>query len=348
MAKDPSVGWTLGELASLLQGTCDGPPDLIIKRPSPAGTADPFGLSFAENDDYLKRVAEGGAAAVLAKPGDDTRGIPAIRVERPRQAFGQFLAMCDRPLPLASGVHETAVVSPDAAIGAGVSIGPYAVVEAGCRIGDGTRIYPFVYVGENCTIGARATLYPHAVLYRDVNVGDRAVIHAGVVLAADGFGFVWDGKKQSKVPQVGGVQIGEDAEIGANTTVDRATAGITKIGRGTKLDNLVQIAHNCSIGEDSVLAAFCGISGSTTTGDRCTFAGQVGTSSHVKIGSDIVLGGRTGVTKDLPDAGAYWGVPARPYASAMKVAAIMQKGPEMYDRLRALEKRVQELEESKK
>ncbi len=348
MAKDPSVGWTLGELAALLQGTCDGPLDLLIKRPVPAGSPASDGLSFAENDEYLQKVADGGAAAVLAKPDADTRGVPAIRVDRPRQAFGRFLGMCDRPLPIELGVHPTAVVSPDAEIGEGVSIGPYVVVEQGVKIGDHAKIYPFVYIGENCTIGAHATVYPHVVLYREVTVGARGVIHAGAVIGADGFGFVWDGKKQNKVPQVGAVDLGDDVEVGANTTVDRATAGATRIGRGSKLDNLVQIGHNCSIGEDSVFAAYCGISGSTTVGDRCTFAGQVGTSSHVTVGNDVTLGGRTGVTKDLPKPGVYWGTPARPYVEAVKIVAFTHKGPEMYDRLRALEKRIQELEESTK
>lgn len=347
MAKDPSVGWTLSELAALLHGVCDGPPDLRILGAAPADSPDAQCLTFAENDTYLKRAAEGGSGAILAKPGADTLGIPAIRVDHPRAAFGMFLALCDRPLPLSAGVHPTAVVSPLAEVGEGVSIGPYAVVEAGAFIGANARIFPFVYVGENCSVGAGSVIYPHAVLYRDVTVGDRAIIHSGVVLAADGFGFVWDGKAQRKISQVGRVQIGDDVEIGANTTIDRATAGATTIGRGTKLDNLIMIGHNCSIGEDSVLAAFCGISGSTTIGSRCTLGGQVGTNDHVSVGDDVTLGGRTGVMKDVPSPGAYWGTPAKPYAEAIRIAAVQQRAPEMFERIRALEKRIEELEKSK-
>jgi UDP-3-O-[3-hydroxymyristoyl] glucosamine N-acyltransferase len=348
MAKDPTIGWTLGELATLLRGTCEGPPDLIILRPTPAGSHDPNGLSFAENEQFMAKVAEGGVGAVLAKPGADTLGVPAIRVERPRAAFGMFLALCDRPLPLNDGVHPTAVVSPEAELAEGVSVGPYAVIERGAKIGQGSKIYPFVYVGENCRVGVQTTLYPHVVLYQDIAIGDRVIVHAGVVLGADGFGFVWDGKKQSKVPQVGGVSIGDDVELGANTTVDRATAGTTKIGRGTKLDNLIIVGHNCSVGEDNVMAALCGIAGSTTIGDRVTLAGQVGTNSHVSIASDVTVGGQSGVMKDIKQPGVYWGTPTRPYPQAIKIAAVNQKAPDMYDRLKALEKRVQELEESQK
>jgi UDP-3-O-[3-hydroxymyristoyl] glucosamine N-acyltransferase len=235
-------------------------------------------------------------------------------------------------------VSDTANIDPTA------SIGPFVVVEAGAVIGAGARVFPFAYIGEDCVIGAGTTVNPHAVLYQGVKIGQRSIIHAGVVLGADGFGFMWDGKKQNKIPQVGFVEIGDDVEVGANTTIDRATAGSTSVGRGTKLDNLVMIGHNSSVGEDTVIAACCGISGSTHIGNRVTFAGQVATVDHVKVGDDVTLGGRTGVMKDLPQPGVYWGTPARPYVESMKNAVLGQKMPEVFERLRKLEKRLEELE----
>lgn len=235
--------WTLGGLADLLGGELHGPADLPIARPAPAHGEDPQGIAFCESDDYIAKAEASGVGAILVPRGATTHK-PSIAVDSPRAAFGMLLAMAARPLPLNAGVHATAVVSAEAQVHETAAIGPYAVVERGARIGAGVRIYPFAYIGEDCDVGDQATIYPHAVLYQDVEIGARTIIHAGAILGADGFGFVWDGRRRVKVPQVGRVEIGADCEIGAGTTIDRATAGATRIGRGTKLDNLVQIGQD--------------------------------------------------------------------------------------------------------
>ena len=335
-----SPGWPLIELAAILGGRLEGPGDLRIKRPVPADAEDPAGLAFAETEEYLRQAAQGGAGAILAAEGSTPTGKPTIFVAKPREAFGRFLALCQRPLPLEPRVHPMAVVSPDARIAPTASIGPYAVVERGAVIGEQCRVFPFCYVGENCRLGSGTTLFPHAVLYQDVELGSRCVVHSGVVLGADGFGFVWDGKQRVKVPQVGRVMIGDDVEIGANTTVDRATAGATQVGNGTKLDNLVQIGHNTRIGEHTVIASLSGIAGSTRIGNRVTMAGQVATNDHVTIADDVILGGRTGATGDIKEAGTYFGLPARPLGEAMRTMVLTTKLADMFQRIKELERRL--------
>lgn len=334
-----AAGWTLGELAQKLGGELSGPSDLIIRRPIPADGVDPEGLTFAESDEYLRKAAAGGAGAVLAPKGSVPIDKPTIFVDRPREAFGMFLAMNVRPLPLDAGIHPTAVVSPDAQVADTAQIGPYAVVERGAVIGEKCRIFPFCYVGENCRIGDGSVLFPHAVLYQDVAIGARSVVHSGAVLGADGFGFAWNGQQHLKVPQVGGVQLGDQVEVGANTTIDRATAGATRIGTGTKIDNLVQVAHNTKIGVHGVIASQTGLSGSTTIGDRATIAGQVATSPHVSVCDDVVLAGRTGVTGNIVRPGAYFGLPARPLGEAMRNLTLSTKLQDLFRRVKELERK---------
>lgn len=346
MAQKPSGGWTLADLASILGGVLDGPADLIIHRPVPAGDPDPHGLTFAESQNYVDLVVASGVGAVIILSTDDPKGVPSIRHPRPRQAFGHFLALCAEPLPLNPGIHETAIVAPDALIDPTAQIGAYSVIEPGSVIEAGAKVYAFCYVGERSRIGKHAVLMPRVTLYQDVSIGDHSTINSGAVIGADGFGYYWDGSAHKKVPQVGGVKIGAHVEIGANTCIDRATAGATQIKAGVKLDNLVQVAHNCQIGSHTIIAALCGVSGSTIVGERVTMAGQVGTKDHVKIGNDIVLGGRTGVTNDLSEPGAYWGTPATPLRKAMHAAALSRKLPELLERIKTLEAKIQQLEQN--
>lgn len=339
--------WTLSQLAELLGGVATGHPNHIIRRPAPADSDDPEGIAFCESEPYLEKAHMHGVGALILPHTLRSNLKPTIHVENPREAFGKVLAMSVRPLPLMGGIHATAVVSEDAFVDERASVGAYAVVEAGARVGAGTKIYPFCYIGEDCTIGENATIYPHAVLYRDVEVGSRSIVHSGVVLGADGFGFVWDGKRRIKVPQVGRVKIGDDCEIGANTAVDRATSGETKVGRGTKLDNLIQVGHNVSIGEDGVIASQTGISGSTKIGDRAMFGGQCAIGDHITITDDVIFGGHTGTGQDITERGAYFGMPARPVAEGMKAFMMVPRLPEILSRLRALERKVAELEPEK-
>lgn len=341
-------GWTLGQLAELLGGTLDGPNDSTVRRPVPAGSSDKEGITFAESSEFMSKVAASSVGAVLVPRGSPPLPIPTIQVDRPREAFGRLLALSQRPLPIEVGVHPTAVVHPEASISVNSSIGAYAVVERYAVVGDGSKVYPFAYIGEGCVLGENVTVYPHAVLYQDVSVGDRTVIHAGAIVGADGFGFVWDSAKRNrriKVPQVGTVSIGPDVEIGALTSIDRATAGVTTVEQGVKLDNLVQIGHNCVIGEHSVIAGQTAIGGSSSIGKRNEIGGQVAVSDHVSTGDDIFLAGRTGVTKDLTESGVYWGVPARPIITAKRISNLVTKLPDMHKRIKELEARLAMLEQ---
>lgn len=336
--------WTLGQLAQALGGELRGPEDWIVERPQPVHSNDPRGLTFVSSEEYLRQAMLSGVGALLVPRQAPPIAKPAIAVDDPRASFGRFLAMCIRPLPFEAGIDARAVVSPEATVDPTASVGPFAVVERGAVVGPRARVYPFAYVGEGCTLGADVVIYPHAVLYQSIDIGDRSIVHAGAVLGADGFGYVWDGVRRVKIPQVGGVRLGSDVEIGALTGIDRSTAGDTEIGDGVKLDNLIQIGHNCSVGDHTVIASLTGISGSTSIGKRNTIAGQCATSDHVNTADDVVLGGRTGVTKDVGSPGTYWGLPAQPVGEAMRVQVLMNKLPDLFNRLRTLEKRVKELE----
>jgi UDP-3-O-[3-hydroxymyristoyl] glucosamine N-acyltransferase len=333
--------WTLGSLAQMLGGELQGPADLALNRPVSVETDDPNGIAFAESEKYLVRAEESQVGAVLI--GRDARATAkaAIRVDEPRLAFFMLLKLSERPLPISPGVHPTAVVDPSASVDSSASVGPFAVVEAGAVIGAGVRVFPFCYVGTNCRIGSGTILYPHVTLYQDVRVGEDCIIHSGVVLGADGFGFVWDGEQRIKVPQVGGVEIGNRVELGVNTAIDRATAGETTIGDGTKIDNLVQVGHNDRIGEHTVIAGCSGLAGSVEIGDRCVIGGQVAFRDHVRLGDDVHVAGRSGIERDLLEPGQYFGIPALPALEAIRIFKATQRLPEILSRLRKLEQKVE-------
>lgn len=335
--------WQLGALAEMIKGTLDGPADREIHRPVPAGMSDPHGITFAGDASYLSKALEAEVGAIIVPIETPTLNCPVIRHPNPRQAFGMVLGIMDRPLPLAKGIHPTAVISPSAVVDPTARIGAYVVIEEGSVVGPGAVIHPHCYVGDQCKIGAQTILYPRVTLVQDVVVGDRCILHAGCVLGADGFGFAWTGTHRAKIPQVGQVILEDDVEIGANTCIDRATCGATLIRKGTKLDNLVQIGHNVSIGEHTVMAAHVGISGSSEIGSRVVMGGQAALSDHVKVGDDVVLGGRTGVVSDVTEPGQYAGLPAMPIAHAMRSMALQARLPEMYQRLRALERELASL-----
>jgi len=335
--------WTLGQIAEWVRGELKGPGDLAISGPTPADGDDENGITFAESADYLAAAEQSPAAAVLV-PRGTACGKPSIEVDSPRMAFGYLLARAVRPLPIEPGVHPQAYVHPEATVHPEACVAPFAVVERGAVIGAKARVYSFAYVGENCTVGAGAAINPHAVLVQDVTVGPGSTIHSGAVIGADGFGYYWDGKQRAKVPQIGGVQLGENVEIGANATVDRATAGDSRLGEGTKIDNLVQVGHNAKIGKHVVIAGMSGISGSVTIGDRAVIGGSVGIADHVAICDDVVLGARTGVAQDITEPGEYFGAPALPRREAIRAFLLYPKLPELYSRLKDLEKRVKELE----
>ncbi len=333
--------WTLGQIAEWVGGVLDGPADLVLNRPVTAASNDPHGIAFAEKETFLARAETNGVGAILIGAGLRETSLPSVRVAKPREAFALLLHLSQKSLPIAGGIHPTAVVADTAEVHESAKIGPYAVVESGAKIGAGSRIYAHAYIGEDCVLGQDVVVYPHAVLYRDVTIGDRSIVHSGTVLGADGFGYAWNGEKHMKVPQVGGVAIGEDVEIGALTTIDRATAGETRLGDDAKVDNLVQIAHNCSIGAHSIVVGQVGLSGSVTVGEHVVLGGQVGVTHGVTIGDRVQLGGRSGVERDILEPGAYFGTPARPFKEAVRAFSLVPKLPELKQRIEALERAIE-------
>ncbi|RYG46659.1 UDP-3-O-(3-hydroxymyristoyl)glucosamine N-acyltransferase [bacterium] len=335
-------GWTLSELADRLGATLEGP-DGPAARPSAAGDDDPEGVTFAQDERYLTKALEGRFAAILLPPGlecDQT----VLRHPRPRQAFMALLTLADRPMPLAEGIHPTAVVDPLASVAPTAKVGPYAVIEAGAVVRDRARVYAFAYVGEDCVVGEGSMLFPHAVLVRDVTLEAGVTIHSGAVIGADGFGYSWNGTRHIKIPQVGGVRIGPASEVGANATIDRATAGATTLGEDVKVDNLVQIAHNCRLEDHVILASQVGLAGSVTVETGAVLGGQVGTGDHVTIGAGARVGGQGGVVGDLAPGKTYWGTPARPKGETMRTLARTGRLAETEARLKELERRLAELE----
>ncbi len=329
---------TLGEIAALVNGELHGPANLSISGPGSIENSKTDTIVFAVSEDYLAQ-AEGCAAAALLLPRNlSSSKKPFVCVDEPKLAFMELLQNAVRPLPLNHGIHATAVVDSGATVSSHAQVGAYAVIERGARVGAGCRIYPFAYIGEDCQIGDNCTIYPHAVLYQKVQLGENTIVHAGAVLGADGFGFVWTGQKQMKVPQVGDVIVGDHCEIGALTAVDRAMVGETTVGNDAKIDNLVQIGHNTSIGEHTVIAAQAGISGSVQIGDRVMIAGQTGIADHIRIASDVVLGARTAALQNIDEPGEYIGTPAQPIAIGKRAMLLITKLPELFSRVRKLEK----------
>lgn len=337
------AGWTLAELAPLLGATVGAMPEFLVHRPAQADSADPQGLTFCANERYRRTAENSPVGAAIVATGLSLAGKPFLRADDPRAAFERFLALCARPLPLAAGIHPTAVVDPDSDVDDSAMIGAYVAVERGAVISAGARVFPFGYVGENCVIGRGTVLYPHVVLYQDVQLGENCVVHSHAVLGADGFGFVRgsDGRCR-KIPQTGRVIVGDDVEIGAGTTVDRATSGATTIASGTKLDNLVQIGHNVRVGADTLICAQSGVAGSAVVGDRVTMAGQTGVVDHVTVGDDVALAARTGATRNLLRQGVYYGLPAQPLPEGLRTAALLARLPELHQRIQALEKALAE------
>ncbi len=343
MAKNaPSI--TLQELAQVLQGSFTGPSEFLITRPVPAGYNDPNGVTFAGNEAYLRKALESNVGVIIAPIEVPELNRNTIKVADPRSAFAKVLRIMARPLPIENGIHKSAVIHPSANIGKNVAIGPFVVVEANSHIADGVQVFPHSYIGENSKIGAGTIIYPNVSIYQDVSIGDTCIIHSGTVIGADGFGFVWDGNQQFKVPQIGGVIIGNNVEIGANCCIDRATSGETTIADGTKLDNLIQVGHNVNVGRHTVIAALSAIGGSSNIGSNVSVGGQSGFSDHVTVADGVSLAGRSGVMGNIKEPGVYLGLPPVPIKQGMRSMALQQRLPELFQRLRALERTIEELQ----
>ena len=314
-----------------------------IRGVAPLDSAGPGDLSLVANARYLPYVQATSAAALLVATAmadqlDDGR--PQLRVSDPHGALALLLPRLYPEEREPGGVHATAVIAEDVVLGEDVRIEANAVLERGTRVGDGARIGANTTIGPECEIGAGCDVGPNVTLYRRTRLGERCIVHAGARLGADGFGFAFRDGGHRKVPQVGAVVIGDDVEIGANSTVDRGSIGDTVIGSGTKIDNLVHIGHNVRIGEHVLVIAQVGISGSTTVGTGAVLGGQVGTAGHITIGAGARVGAQAGVTADVPPGETVSGYPARPHREALRAQAALFRLPELMKRIRELERAV--------
>ncbi len=337
---------TVEEIARKLGGRVEGAGTLEITGVAALDQAGYGELTFLHNPRYSSAMKVTQASAVLVNESwqGETRAV-LIRVKSADAAFAQVAVWLARPaVTYPPRIHPTAVVDEGATVGRDVHIGPHCVIASGASVGDRSVLVAGCYIGQDCVVGVDCLFHPHVTLREYTRVGSRVIIHNGAVIGSDGFGYVKDAGHWKKVPQVGIVVLGDDVEIGANTTVDRARFGETRIGNGVKIDNLVQIAHNVTIGDDSALAAQVGISGSSRIGKRVQLAGQVGIAGHLHIGDDSVVGGQAGVLKDVPPATFVSGYPAMPHDEACKAHAHMMRIPELKKKVAVIEQRVGALE----
>lgn len=337
------VSFTLKEIAALTGGEVVGDSAGIITGVASLAEAGEGEITFFAAAKYLPLLRETCASAVFVPPDfRDEIQTPQIRVVNPSKAFEQVvLKLAPPPIAFSPGIHPTAVVAQDAKMGEGVSVQAHAVIEAGARIGDRTVIGANSYIGHETQIGADCLIYPLAMIRERCRLGVRVIIHSGAVVGADGFGFeVVEGRHQ-KVPQIGIVQIDDDVEIGANTTIDRARFGRTWIQEGAKIDNLVQIAHNVVVGKHSIIVGQAGVAGSSRLGSYVMVGGQAGITGHVEIGDRISIGAKTGVSKNIPaDSGIWWGVPAIPIRKAQEQLAWIRRLGQLLQRVKALEEKI--------
>ena len=340
---------TLKEIAELIDGEIVGNDDLVITGISGIEEAKEGDITFLANPKYVQFLEKTRASAVITSPEIKSRKITLIHADNPSLAFVKVVSLISNDgVKHFSGIHPSAILGKNVSLGKDVAIAAYVVLEDGVSIGDKTVIYPGSFVGQNSKIGTQVLIYPNVTIRERVTVGCRVIIHSGTVIGSDGFGFVTVEGKHHKIPQVGIVEIGDDVEIGANVTIDRARFDKTIIGSGTKIDNLVQIAHNVVVGENSIIVAQAGISGSTALGKNVILAGQAGVVGHINIGDNAVVMAQSGVNKSVPAGTQVWGYPAKPVVTARRVNACVQNLPRLYNTVAELKKKIEELEKKTK
>jgi UDP-3-O-[3-hydroxymyristoyl] glucosamine N-acyltransferase len=337
---------TVLEIAERIGADLEGDGAASVTGFSGIDEAGPGDLTFCSSPKYAPLLSESAAAAVLVnRDFAGTSAAPLLRVDDPYLAFIQVLRLMDvGPLRGPAGVHPSAVVDPSAEITPGASVGPLCVVEAEAVLGEGVTLMAGTFVGRGARLGAECVIYPNVTIREAVRLGKRVIVHSGTVLGSDGFGYLTRGGCHEKVPQTGTVIIEDDVEIGANVAVDRGTLGATLIRKGVKIDNLVHIAHNVTVGEGALLVAQVGVSGSTTVGAGATLAGQAGIVGHIRIGDGAQVGAQAGVTKSVPDGSRVSGYPAMEHDRARRLNAYYRRLPSLFDQLKRLEERIAELE----
>jgi len=334
------------DIANFLNGIIEGNPDVKVHNFSKIEEGTPGTLSFLSNPKYEQFIYNTEASIILVnKDFSPSQPIHAtlIRVDNAYSSLALLMKMVEQTKGGKSGLASTASIAQSAAIGNNCYIGDFAYIGENVKLGDGCKIYPFVYIGDNTTIGDNNILYPHVTIYSDCVVGSNCILHAGAVLGSDGFGFAPEGEEYKKIPQLGNVVLEDDVEVGANTTIDRAVFGSTIIRRGVKLDNLIQIAHNVEVGENTVMAAQVGIAGSVKVGKHCMFGGQVGLAGHLKIADNVSFGAQSGVISNITEAKTLLGAPAIDARSFMRSSTIFAKLPEIYRTIGELQREIEQL-----
>ena len=337
------ASFTTAEIAQRLQGEIVGNGSVLLTGLAPAEGARPGDLTFAENADYLATAEKSQASAVLVGGDCESSSKVLIRVANVRVALARVLPLFFQREELPRGIHPSAVISETARIDPTAHIGPNCVLGARVCVGARSVLMGGNHIGADCKIGDEVCLLPNVVLYRQTQVGHRVTIHAGTVIGSDGFGYVLDQGRHLKLLHLGNVVIQEDVEIGANAAIDRGALGSTVIGQGTKIDNLVHVAHNVVIGRNCLILGQVGFAGSTTLGDYVVVASQSGIADHLKLGNQVVVGAKSGVMRDVADGGRVLGIPAAPDRQAKRQMIALQQLPELLRRTRELEKQVKEL-----
>ena len=341
---------TVKDIAEILKGEVVGDKNSVITGVSGIKESKEGDLTFIANRKYLSLLKSTKASAVIVfQDIENTADAALIQVENPSLAFATIMNMVGpEQIKYSPGIHSTAIIGNNVSLGKDVSIQPYSVIENNVKIGDGSIIGAGVYIGHYATVGDNCLIYPHTIIRERVTIGKRVIVHSGTVIGGDGFGFATVKGVHHKIPQIGTVEIGNDVEIGSNVTIDRARFNKTFIGNGVKIDNLVQIAHNVTIGDNTIVVAQVGISGSTNIGKNVIIAGQAGIIGHVTVGDNAIIGGKAGVTKNVPANTHVTGFPARDKWEDMRFQAYTRKQPELINRIKKLEEKIKKLEEKLK
>jgi len=337
------ISYRLAELAECIEGELRGDGEITITGVGHIEDADPGEITFADGPQLQPLCNTSRASALIVPPDVVVTDKPFIVTEDPRLAFSKVLALFAPDRRPAPGVHATAVLGENVSLGRGVSVGAHCYIGDGAIIGDNTVVHPLAYIGAETLIGADCEIHPQVYVGARVQIGDRVTIHAGAAVGADGFGYLQTEYGHRKIPQIGTVIVEDDVEIGANSTVDRATVNATRVGAGTKIDDQVHVAHNVVMGRNCLLCGQVGIAGSVTIGDNVVMGGQAGINDHVTIGNNVILAAQTGVIGDIAEEGIYSGYPSRPHHQQLRAAAHTLRLPELVKRIKELEGIVEEL-----
>ena len=336
----------VSELSDHVAGIVVGDGGVVIRRVNSLEAATEGDIAYFEDEKFYEVAARSNASCVIVPEGAALALPCAIKVKKAKLAFALIAELLHPPRRREPNVHQSAVIADTADVALTAFVGPHVTIGDRSTVGVGTQILSSVTIGDNVAVGSDCVIHPNVVIYDDVTIGDRVILHAGVVIGADGFGYVRDEQSHHKFPQIGTVVIEDDVELGAHTCVDRAALGRTRIGKGTKLDNMVHVGHNCDIGERVVIAAQTGISGSVTIEDDCIIGGQVGFGDHIRVQSGAVIGSKAGILPGkIVRPGVWWGIPIQPLEDYKRLNAHISRLPHLREELKELNERVKKLEE---